>query len=610
MAECLLTLDEVRGTFFAAPNAIVKEIRDLTLQTPSVMRDMAQVETWETGQGTVKTEMVFRGELPANERDFSQWAKLGQNVGCDPCAGPGCGYNMTKLGGFGFDQRLIQLMSRELVSETFCIKDIQTTAHFKEVFAKLVENLFRQVDYMKEININFNYLTQLTKKYVVDSSGPRANTQNPYVYRNVGSARLSSLNPQILEFFYEWMKKMGDVEPYDMVNGAPVYACIGGSQVLSHMYRDDPQLRQDIRFSGYANDLITKYNFVNTIQGMFFPVTWMYPRRFNIVGGIPLEVLPTVNGIPMNYGSYTGTNPLYEMATHEEVILTGRTPFKIWNMPTETSLGANTSFGPEPSFWEYWKFINPETPLDPLRREGFFVTSATIGLSAQHSEGMFSILVERPSVTAIATFLPGGSCPPTPDAACTNVVPAVGCPCPLILNVGPNPVVAGQYFITLSAPTTAAVNDVIQLGVDSGGYVNGTIVALAADKRSFSVTIAGTVPANCSFTSVYCDVTQGCSASVNQYDTSCVDGTQVALILSNPIKADTAADVVTLYFGNGTSQNATVVSANQSTNTWIVDVGGTNFCDQVLGIVTICVPPGTDATCPACGQGPVITQCT
>lgn len=609
--ECLLTLDEVRSTFFAAPPSILKEIKDLTIRVPSFMRDIPNTVPWGTGEGTTKTEMVFRGQMPKIETDFNAWTKLRADQGCDPCTGPGCGYNLTKVGGFGFDQKLIDLMSRELVSEVFCIKDIQTTAHFKEVFAKLVQNLWQQIDFIKEINVNFNYLTQLLKKFVVDSTGVRPNPANPYVYPNIGTARISALNPYILEWFYEWMKRMTDVEPYDVMNGSPVYAVIASSQIFSHMYRDDPALRQDIRFSGYANDLITKYNFVNTIQGMFFPVTWMWPRRFNIVAGEPMQVLPTVNGIPMNYGSYTGINPAYESATHEEVIICGKNPFKLWVMPTETSLGENTSFGPEPSYFDYWKFINPETPLDPLRREGYFISAATIGLSANHSEGMFGILVARPSITAIATFLPGVSCPPVAET-CTNEIPAqTDCPCPLILNVVANPITAGDYFVYLSGTTGAVADDDVQFGLDTGGYITGTVVAVNDDLNILEVDFGDTVvPPNCAFISLFCDNTLGCSASVLQYLVSCTDGTQLSLILSNPIKADTASDVVTLYYGDGTTQSATVVSFDMATNTWLVDVGATAFCDQVLGVVSICVPPTTDDTCPACDGGPTITQCT
>lgn len=609
MSECIMNLEATRGAFFAAPPAIKKEIDDYTLRIPSFMGDASQVVKWDTGQGTAQIELEFRGELPKLETDFGQWAKLRQNVGCDPCQGPGCGYNITKVGGFGFNQKLRELMRRELVSETFCLSDIQTTAHFKEVFGKLVQNLYKQIAWIKEVNINFNFLNQIAKKFVVDSTGIKANPENPYVIPNIGTARVSSLNPYILEFFYETMRKLPEIEPYDIVNGAPVFAVVASKQIFSHMYRDDPALRQDLRFSGYANDLITKYNFVNTIQGMFFPVTWDYPYRFNIVAGVPVQVLPTVQGIPMNYGSYSGLNPAYESATHELVLLMGKTPMQTLVMPSEGSLGENSSFGPEPSYFDYWDFINPQTPTDFFRRSGFFATSATIAISARNSEGVIGILVERPSITAIATFLPGASCPPTPEE-CDNEIPAVGCPCPLIITVTANPVASGEYFATLSSPTTAVAEDSIQLGLDTGGYITGTVLAVSSDGKSISFSSTDTIPASCAFTSIFCDNTLGCSAYVLRYDISCTDATRLGLILSNNIKADTAADVVTVYYGNGTSGSATVVSFDMSTNTWVLDVGATAFCDQVGGVVRVCVPPATDATCPACDVGPVITQCT
>lgn len=609
MSECIMNLEATRGAFFAAPPAIKKEINDYTLRIPSFMGDASQTVNWDTGQGTAQIELEFRGELPKLETDFSNWAKLRQNIGCNPEQGPGCGYNVTKVGGFGFNQKLRELMRRELVSETFCLSDIQTTAHFKEVFGKLVQNLYKQIAWHKEVNVNFNFLNQIAKKFVVDSTGIKVNSQNPYSIPNIGTARISSLNPQILEFFYETMRKLPEIEPYDMVNGAPVFSVVASKQIFSHMYRDDPGLRQDLRFSGYANDLITKYNFVNTIQGMFFPVTWDYPYRYNIINGVPIQILPTVQGIPMNYGSYSGLNPAYESASHEMVLLMGKTPIQTLVLPSEATLGENSSFGPEPSYFDYWDFINPQTPTDFFRRSGFFATSATIAISARNSEGVIGILVERPSIAALATYLPGASCPPTPET-CNNTIPTMGCPCPLILNIAANPVVAGQYFATLSAPTTAVATNVVQLGVDTGGYINGTVVTVSTDKKSFSFTTASVIPLDTVFTSIYCDITLGCSATVLLYDVTCTDTTQLGLVLSNPIKADTASDVVTVFYGNGTSGSATVVSFNMITNTWVIDVGSTAFCDQVGGIIRICVPPATDSTCPACNVGPVITQCT
>jgi hypothetical protein len=417
----------------------------------------------------------------------------------------------------------------------------------------------------------------------------------------------------LLEFIYEYMTRSPETEPYDIVDGAPLYALQASRQLISHMYRDDPALREDARFSSAADGLLSKYNFQSTIRGMFIPAPIQYPRRFNLIaGGVPVEVLPTVNGVPAEMGSFTGINPAYMLATHEEVLIHGRNPFTLGWRPTVESLGDNTSFGPEPGYLDYWQWINPLTNQDPFRRVGFFASSASLAVLPQYSEGLYGVLLARPSVGLTAQYNPVASCPPN-EPSCNNNVPAVGCPCPLILGVAPNPITSGQYFFTLARPLDAGVEptDVVQVGVSTGGYVNATVVDIATGRYTFSATLpAGTPTDNCTFTALYCDDTLGCYADVEEYSIDCTDATRLDLILEYPIKADTASDIVTLFLGDGTTVSATVVSLNMATNTWKVDVGSTAFCDQQGGVIGICVPPGTDASCPACGFGPTITQCT
>lgn len=605
-----LTENQVSEAFLAAPPLVSQQIIDLTVKHPNWMRDLFEVEEWPRGNGTVIEQLIFRGMMPQIERGFDKWKLANNNAGCSPCSGQDCSYNWTNFGGHGLERKETRLMSRDFKSPSYCIKEIQTTAHFTEVFAKIVENLYAQIDFFKEMNVGQNFLTGLAKKYVVDSAGAKPNTANPYTYRNIGTARISTLNIEILEFFYEYMRRIPDAIPYDVVNGAPLFSLVASHQMLARLYRDDPELRQDVRFSGLANDLLMKYNFMSTIRGMYIAAPILYPRRFNIVAGEPVEVLPFVNDIPMEVGAFTGFNPAYELATHEEVILHGKFPFKIFYMPTEQTLGQNTSFGPEFAWMNSWLWINPLTTQDPYRREGFFTTSANIGLSQQFSDAIFGILVERPKQSIMGSWLCEPACPPTP-ADCSNTVPAVTCPCPMIIGVTPNPITAGQYYIQLSVPTTALVNDVVQLGLDTGGYISATVVAVSTDKLTIAVTFAGGITLDtCDhFTTIFCDNTLGCSAQVMSYHTNCADATRIDLTLSNPIKADTAADVVTLYYGDGTSASATVVSFDMQTNLWVVDIGASNFCDFRKGIVSICVPPATDATCPACG-GPSYTQCS
>lgn len=607
MVQCTLTEQEVTEGFLAAPPLIAQQIMDLTIKHPSWTRDLPKFTEFPRGNGTEYQQLVFRGEMPQIERGFQKWKLLNNNTGCNPCP-TDCGYNTTQFGGSGLERKAARMMERDFVSPTYCIKEIQTTAHFEQVFAKIVENLFAQTDFFKDQNVSFNALTELSKKYVVDSGGAKPNPANPYVYRTVGTARLSMLTIDMLEFFYEYMRRIPDAIPYDVVNGSPIFSLIASHQTLARLYRDDPQLRQDVRFSGLANDLLMKYNFMSTIRGMFIAAPILYPRRFNIVSSELVEVLPYVNGIPMEVGSFTGFNPAYEAATHEEVIIHGKFPFEILFMPTETSLGQDTSFGPEFSWFNNWAWINPLTNTDWFRRSGFFATSATIGIAPQFSDGIFAIAVERAQQTLMAGWLPPVSCPPV-DPECDNEVPASLCPCPLVLDFFANPTVSGEYFLTLAVPIDVAAEDTIQFGLDTGGYLTGTVVTVSDDGKAVSVTFPeGTELTTCDhFTTIFCDNTLGCSADVWSYAVNCADATRLDLVLSNPIKAE-ASETITIYYGDGSTATVTIISVDLQTNQIVVDVGGTAFCDQVLGVVAVCVPTATDATCPGCG-GPSFTQC-
>lgn len=615
-----MTPEQVNEAFLAAPPLMSESILDLTVTHPSWLSALYEVTDWPQGSGTVMQQLIFRGAMPQIERGTEQWKKLGNLSGCDPCEGPDCTYNWSTFGGYGFDRKLTELMSREFRSDEYCVHEIQTTYEFDEVFSKLVENLYRQTAFFKEINIGQNFLTMLAKKYVVDAQGAKPNTNNPYVYRNTGGVKLSALNIEMLEFFYESMRRIPDVVPYDVIDGAPLYSLIASPQLLSRLYRDDATLRQDVRFSGMANDLLTKYNFMSTIRGMFIAAPFLYPRRFNIVAGEPVEVLPYVNDVPAEVGSYTYLNPAYEAATHEEVLLHGRHPFSIFQQPTVSTLGGNSSFGPEASFMNNWMWINPLTREDPMRRTGYFATSARIGLNQQFSQGIFGILVERPSVSLMAMYTPNPVCPEDPPV-CENVVPDVTCPCPVVSDIQANPFTPGNYTVTFVTPVEAEVAGDLDLEFDNGLTITTTVVALTSDNLTAELTIPGGLQgceAN-QIIGVSCGSDLACSSTVT-FVSDCRSGVtnQVEAVLEQPIKAVTAGDEVIAYFGDCTSATMVIVSVDPATATWTLqyapyygptdDPDGAGYGDPLNadlvcdrgGISKLCVPPSTDATCPAC----------
>ncbi len=616
-SDCLLTQQQVTEAFLAAPPALSRQIYNQTIKVPRWVSELWEMEPFPLGQGTEMQQLILRGQMPQIERGFAGWKQLNNNAGCQPCEGSSCSYNIKQMGGTGIERLAFQLMSRDFQSPTYCIKEIQTTAHYAQIFSQIVRNLYTQIAFEKEMNIGFNYLTGLAKKYVVDSAGAKPNPENPYVYRPLGTATISGLNIEILRGFYEFMRLQPDAVPYDNVNGSPIFAMECSPQLLSRLYRDDPQLRQDVRFSGLANDLVSKYNFMSTIEGMFIAAPILYPRRFkdNGSGTGWVEVLPFLNNVPLEVGSFTDVNPDYvnpAIATHEEVLIHGKYPFKVYYLPTEQTLGENTSFGPEYAFMNAWSWINPLTPTDPARREGFFFTSATIGLAPQFSRSIYGILVARPQNGIMFSVLPAAACPVEPPA-CNNTVPAVGCPCSLITNAFTNPV-SGDTILELAVPLNPvpSPSDTIEFGIDTGGYLVGTVVDAAEDGSSVEVTFpAGTDLGVCDhFTSLFCDNTMGCFATVQS---QCTQGTtSLKVVLSNPIKADANNDVVTVTYADGTTEDVDVNGTpNLSTLEWVLDGFNTAFTPgtcAVPTIVSVCVPTATDATCPGCG-GPSYTQC-
>src|ERR1041385_4481599 len=168
MSLQLLTPNNVQEAFLAAPPLLTKTIEDRTMKIPMWTRDLYQIEEMPLGHGNQVQQLIFRGAMPPIERGLDGWDRKGQNTGCEPCPDH-CGYNWTNFGGSGIERKIAEVMTRDFRSPTYCVEEIQTTFDFETIMTKIIENLYAQVSFFKEINIGLNILTMLAKKYVVDS---------------------------------------------------------------------------------------------------------------------------------------------------------------------------------------------------------------------------------------------------------------------------------------------------------------------------------------------------------------------------------------------------------------------------------------------------------
>jgi len=592
-----------------APPLISQEIKERQVAVPNFMRDMYSVEPFPLGHGTSMQELLLRPKLPAIERDFSKYRKLGDTSGCNPCAPPDCTRNWSPIGGFGMERKVFELMDRSFRSDNYCVKQIQTTSDFEKIIEFSVNTLFRQIDFHKEVNIGQTALKLLAKKFVVDSESPKANQVNPYAFPNSGTTVLSTLNIRIFEVFYQYLRMAlgtGDIIPAAMANGAPMFFSIMHPDDLSMLYRTDPNLRADLRGSDLAENLL-KYNFMSTIRDMFLPVANLYASRYNRVGGEMVEVSPWLNDVPLEHGSYTSFNPEYVEAEYGSILLMGMQPFKIYTMPTATTVGGGTQFGAESTFFDEFKWFADRNNEDPTGRTGFFFTEATFGISQGYSQAIFEIVYRRlPNWTVWS----GAPAPETvnADPTITNAIEdQVGCPCPLVESYVVNPLTEDTYFLSLHAPFDSSAGSITELTLTlaNGSTTVATVEGVNADDTVYEVSYAGTVPEACDIIGVSCTELLNCYSRVNQclYDLS-AEG--YLLRLQQPIFGE-AASVLTVIYASGALGTGTVATIdNVALELTFSAVTGGAVGEKIVGV---CVPTLVEASCPGCEEGPEVTPC-
>lgn len=628
MSGCQTTYEVYNQAFLAGTPDIAAEILDFTFRMPMWLSDIWDLKPWNATD-SVMQQLVFRGSMPEVERGFDRWKQIASSAGCAPCVND-CSYNFTQFSGHSFERRLVSLMRREFKTDPFCVNEIKSALEFTQTFAKVIENIQNQVAFFKEYNIGLNFLSGIAKKLIVDSGGIKGNSADPYMFRALGTATLSKLNTRITTNIYEGLRRRSDVLPFDVQNGRPVYAISASDEIMDELFLGDPQARQDLRFSSAADALLTKYNFMYSVRGQFINAPLLYPQRYKYESSTWIEIYPYVNGIPAEIGTFSDLNPLWESAPYEAVLFYGAKPFAVYYRDQITTIGEGTDFGPEPSFMNQWLWINIQTEADVFRRVGFYATAIEMALSPQWSGGVYQLMVPRPGAELLASFYETATCPPV-DPECDNEVPAItDCPCPLVLSATLSPFTSGLYTVTFGVPIDAVPTDPISLGLATGGYLTGEVSAITADGLTLSIQFAaGTVINSCEgFTAVFCNNTLACSSSVlSTCDCRAGETGSFKVVLETPIKADTAADIVWGYMGDGTTQHFAVVSADMTTNTWVLEyaagygptddstgAGTTVLADDLVcdrnGIYRLCVPTATDATCPACDNGPVITACS
>lgn len=646
MSCSVATHETYNKTLLGATPYISEKINDYSVQIPVWLVDMYEVTSWDS-PGRTKSILDFRGVVPQIEMDFDKWAKSSEATGCAPCL-ENCSYNWTSFGGYNLSRRTVALESREFETDEICLKEIASSYEFEVVMDKYIENIWKQSNHFKAYNVGLNALMQMAVKLVVDGSGIKGNNENPFRFPNLGTAKISMLNRSVLNRIYSQIRLLPEMKAVDVQDGRPLYIMSASDELIYDMFESDPNALQDLRAAATSDTaigeaLISKYNFVKVIMGQFINAPIDTPYRANVVNGEVVYVNPYITlpeGV-VRGGAFSTLNPDYFDAEYEVVLIYGLRPFHVETNALPTTVGGGTEFGEQPSFLDSWQWFNLPTESDRFRRTGRFISAADIAIIPDSPGGVYALLVPRKDPALLATYQKVSECPPTGTNCSTNNIPAQGCPCPIIVGSPAVNPMNGNQIVQFSIPVEGEEGNTLNLGIDTGGFVSGTIVEVSAD--GFYVEVAGLPElTNCvQYTTVWCTNTLKCSSMVieSSQDASGV----ITAVLANNIVTTTPGQDVVAYMGDCTTQVLDLVSFDHTTNTYKftyaagsgpstpnrgvvtgVTVTGDAPVDSVSvttgsipnkdwacdrgGIVKVCVPPTTIATCPAC-EGVTISFC-
>ena len=607
-ANCPCSPEMVDLAFRESEPFIEREIRDRSYRMRRYLVDYAPVKMFPDGIGYTMSKVRFFGDIGPQYDGFDGWRKEQRSR---PFASghkdehDACGYNWEEVG-HGFEELHYHLMKRDLKTVEICIEDIRTFWEFQQYQNLIFQNLTEITANMRE-QLNRNSLIGFSVKHVITSKGLEVNSSNPYELPNINNVTIGKLNFRVLKRIYSALLREAGMFALETINGRPVFGLMASDDVLDDMVYEDPEIRQDLRAiaSGSGEEsLIKRFNFNDMVRNQFILIPDIFAPRYKDDGNGNLKrVFPYERDVPIQSGTRPAPNPDYENAPYELVLILTRDVFTLRSRRAISTVGGETNFEAETGMFE-WKWHNPERWCDPNRRVGFYFANGRLGIEPGDFTDIPAILVKRRPQTLDASFWGPAECPPDP-VDCDNALDPQGCPCQAVVDCCADFTNPNILQFKFSSPITEAVGDAIEIELSNGGVASGTLTALSPDAMSASIDFGE--PVECCpelYVQVYCKDKSQCSADVVSEVCNATDNTNVDLKLECALRAETAGDALVVFFEDGSSGDATIVSVDKDSLTWILaPVAPTDFSGKC--IKKVCVPETTDATCPTCMSTPV-----
>ena len=340
----------VTNTLLTESGRLVDPIyRRAIAQRPIVALMSADRGAWQNGMGFSVNAVTFERTLPSSIDD--NWTAITASDGDsnNACLPP----KETLV----FGETTRNYAPKHVSAETglFCIRDIMFDWQFEEMLVNHTRVLGEYAAWKWAVHYTSEYFRLAGHKLTLNSGNVITDSTSAY---STATPATGKLNQSVLDDIYLNLSREGGDEPFgwDMDGDAPVFAAIMSAETSRSIIRDNPDLRQDIRFAyegkGDQSPLLNSLGHKRRSYGGFAHFIDPFPRRFILSGGAYVQIHPYVQVATTN-GFAWNLNPAYKTAPYEETI--------IYHKRNYQSLVVNNVSNPAPG----WKF-------DPISYMGDF----------------------------------------------------------------------------------------------------------------------------------------------------------------------------------------------------------------------------------------------
>ena len=617
---------QLAGMFLEAPEYLNPKLEVASKEVEDPFVGITERGIFPDGSGDVGSKYMYHHNIGDQTSDFSKWERvttslqsMNPNTPCgpnDPCA-----TSCEQTIGWGLSRQEWGIYKRCLTTPEFCVESLRTRYEVKQFLDMYVDTLKFEAERQMSQFIRAGYNVYSTK-LVLTSNGFETNLGDPTKFPTIVDANeVGTLNYSALT---ELHSRIAARAPRGVQagssNGEPLYYIGIHRQTLKDAFWYDNELQSPLGWAGSGSKVeYVKNNISKAWMDMFLPIH-INERRANIVNGQLVEEFPyTINiPIPGGIGTMFDINPGYENADFSIADVFPNSCFKMLTRPKITTLGGGTQFGAQPTMFENWMWFSDRCKGNEFGLRGYWITKANAGLEPMAGvHHMYQVLFKRYKLADKVTFKKPKECFPATGDCAPKVVVEGNCPCPEILgSIEMHPTIAGRYFIPVTASVDATVGQPLELNLTTGSTYEVAVESIGAVDASGQKVIEVTVPdvsvlltTDC-VKGIGCPVKKICKSGIG--DVSFCD-------LQGGVKVRTTDGVldlpavlpalVTITFGDGSVSTTNNVVGIDATGFGLeLDVTVPVLCEKG-GIVEICVPTVTTATCPGCEPEAKIIEC-